>query len=385
MSSSSSIDEIVRDAFAQPVDDFGLPGVGWYFQLGVKASEGVYGRTTLEDNGEPLQVQHRWHWGSCAKALTATVIASLVDAQTFPEGWQTKVGDLVDTVKGSTVASATLLQLLQHRAGLEDLGADIEEQLRSQVGHLSASEQRCAYLDALVKRPLKLKPGEAFHYSNAGYILVSVAAEMSTRKPWEELVMDIVAKPLGLDSLGFGVPPRLEPGKGAPVGHDEAGAVSTLEDELWHRGSFSVHSTFTDWASFAKLHLAVLSGESSALKVLGISPASALLLQQPASPASEDEPRGASLEAPMGYAMGWQTVWEEPSDGALQPVSEPTGMLWHWGTNFSFMSGCFIQLSPPMILLASVNQGSALGRFATKTAFDAIIAKVQDIEVLKEG
>jgi len=360
----------------EPLESFGLPGVGWYLLLGDNGSEGAHGQTTLEEGGQPLQLQQRWHWGSGAKAMSATVIAALVDAQTFPAGWETKVGDIVNME--APLAAATLKQLLQHRGGVEDLEANVEERLRSQVGHLSSKEQRMAYVEELVKRPVKWQPGEAFHYSNAGYILISVAAEMCTKKTWEDLVLDMVAKPLGMDSLGFGLPPKLEPSLGAPQGHDEAGAVSTVEDEEWHRASFSVHSTLTDWASFAKLHLAVLRGDAHALQVLGISPESALLLQKPTSPAHESEPRQSSLEAPMGYAMGWQTVWEEPSDGTLQPVSEPTGMLWHWGTNFSFNSGIYIQSSPPMILIACVNSGSALARLACKTAFDAIIAKVQE-------
>ena len=48
------------------------------------------------EGAKHLSPFQRWHWGSCAKALTATVLASVVDEGTFLAGWDTRLGDILD-------------------------------------------------------------------------------------------------------------------------------------------------------------------------------------------------------------------------------------------------------------------------------------------------
>jgi len=241
---------------------------------------------------------------------------------------------------------------------------------KAAVVGMSFVEQRAAFARELAMSTLGCKPGEGFGYSNAGFALLSAAAEVAAKKPWEELVIERLAMPLGMTSFGFGVPPR-DAASGGALGHNEDGEVDETEDLPWHHASFSVHSTFHDWALFARMHLRALRGDCSALKVVGVGASSAALLHTPVSPAFLSE-MSRGPEKPMSMAMGWQCLWEEPSDGKPW-LAERTGILYHFGTNFRFNAGMYLCAEPPLLMLVASNSGSSLAKLAGRLALEAVI------------
>jgi len=334
---------------------------------------GASGTCRAEEGSARIGDEQKWHWGSCAKALSATVLASLVDAGQFEQGWDSPLGSILDSntlPPDCDLAAVTLQQLASHRGGVRvDLELAEEEELRKACAEMPVAEQRKAFVRKLAEKPLEHAPGKGYGYSNAGFVVLSAAAEASAKQPWEDLVVSRVTEPLGMTSFGFGSPP---PGEGGAVGHNEEGEVDETGDAVWNHGCFSVHSSLSDWARFARLHLRVLRGEGDALAALGVGPASAQVLQMPLSPAAVGEAcHGPKM--PLSMAMGWQCLWEETEEGQSVPAAS-TGVLWHFGTNFRFNSGVYLRADPPLLMLAGFNSGSMLARLGMRMAFEATIA-----------
>jgi len=164
--------------------------VGWRVEQGVDegrtVAHGTHGHESAREDAKPLSLIQKWHWGSCTKALTATVVAGLVDQGVFKSGWETQMGDLFSDLGGAADArfrSVTLRQLAAHRSGLQtDLEPAEEEALKVGEGSAAASTPpalRAAFLRKLAEKPLECEPGERFGYSNAGYAALSAAAEVA--------------------------------------------------------------------------------------------------------------------------------------------------------------------------------------------------------------
>jgi CubicO group peptidase (beta-lactamase class C family) len=214
---------------------------------------------------EPVTLQDRFAIASCAKAMSAMVIASLVEERKLD--WDRPVSR---TFPGESVHAAwdiiTLRDLLSHTAGLRD----------PLVAFLSAS-----YLDrgtlserrlSLAKKILRGKPHAARNdemvYSNIDYILAATIAEQATGRQWEQMVAERVFAPLGLHSAGFGPPGT--PGQiDQPWGHGRHRMlqIGTLGYSAFDPGARSadypalaspagyVHLTLQDWAKFVALNL----------------------------------------------------------------------------------------------------------------------------------
>jgi len=296
----------------------------------------------------------------------------LVQEGKFPHGWDTRLLEVLNDLGGADLGRVTLRELATHRAGVvHDLEPAVEESLASEVRRLTPVEARARFVRLLAQQPLVHKPGERFGpYSNAGYVVLSAAAEVAAGEAWEDLVRSRVAAPLSMHSLDFGIPPLV-------VGHDEDGVPRpNAEDPPWHHGSFSVHSTLSDWATFVRAHAASLSGKGKGLtQALGLDCAAVRVLHTPVSPAVEGEAFDGP-EGPEAYAMGWKCEWEEEDDSSSAPSArplKPTGILWHWGTNFLFNSGSYVNAEKELLILIASNSGSSLARLASRLAFESVI------------
>jgi len=312
-----------------------------------------------------------WHWGSCTKALTATLLAGAVDeGGHFSLGWDTSVGSIIPEFQNSQIAKITLKQLAHHRSGmLTDLEPEEETQFNAALEGQTNLAKRFAWAKKISEKSLLAPPGTQFCYSNAGYALLSVILETTLKKPYEDLIIDRIAKPLGLTTLRFGVPAGI-------TGYTEEGDPKPdYKDCVWNHASFSAHSTLQDWGKFASLHAQALKQHilpnptEFPLKIVSVG-ASSKLLHTPASPAFLTEPHGGS-EAPKCYAMAWYCQWDD-SKGE-QCLLEPTGILWHFGTNFLFNAGILIDLKHGLICCLASNSGSMMARLAMRLAFEEFI------------
>ena len=212
----------------------------------------------------PAQTTDLFHLGSCTKAMTATVIARMVEEgalkwnrpleKYFPD-WKEKIHPDYRRV--------TLKQLLCHRAGLPDNPSFV---LR--LKGLSAKEAESPALRLEVARAALAgapasAPGTKFAYSNTGYILAAAIAEKVTGKTWEKLMREKLFQPLNMTTAGFG-PPGDAQKIDQPWPHKTGlfGGVSPIapgdlgsDNPPFYASAGTVHCSLADWEKFTLLHL----------------------------------------------------------------------------------------------------------------------------------
>src|SRR6185436_4422279 len=97
-------------------------------------AQGVAG-VRKRGTAERITLDDRFHLGSCTKAMTATLVAMLVEEGKL--NWTTTLGELfADTVKPMhpTWEKVTLRQVLAHRAGLRHEPGGLAQVLNELVG-----------------------------------------------------------------------------------------------------------------------------------------------------------------------------------------------------------------------------------------------------------
>lgn len=232
--------EILKDA--------SIPAVGVVLiRHGQIADEAVAG-VRARDNPVPVRKTDLWHIGSDEKAMTATMIARLVERGTL--SWNTPLSRLIPQLSKSMrpeYRAVDLKELLSHRAGLQDLiDSDYYESLYrdSRPLHL----QRIDYVRMALSWPAAFPPGTDTKYSNRGTVIAALAAENATGRSYEELMRQEIFGPLGMRSVRFDPP---KPGELA--GHDGEMAKYGLhaDNPPVDAPAGEVRLTLDDWAKFA--------------------------------------------------------------------------------------------------------------------------------------
>lgn len=292
------------------------------------------------------------HLGSCTKAMTATVIAMLVEDGTL--SWDQTVGQSFPELGVSMHEQwrgVTIAKLLQHRGG-----APADLRFDGLWDRLCASndpppKQRMELVRAVVARNPEAPPGSKFIYSNAGYAIAGTVAEHAAARGYEELMQQRLFKPLEMTSAGFGAPGTADRND-QPRGHTEKG--KTIEPG---RGADNppaiapagtVHCSMEDWSKFLRLHLNAAMGEPRLLKDESFE-----RLQTPAG------------SGKMPYAMGWACFERAWADGAV---------LTHNGTNTMWFCAVWMAPSKGFAVMAACNQG---GKTAEKAVDEAAWTLVQ--------
>lgn len=209
----------------------------------------------------------QWHLGSDTKAMTAVIVATLVERGKLT--WETTLGqvfpELAPTARPEFRA-ITVTQLLTHHAGLP---ANLN------WGHIarsapSVTEQRLNALKKAASMKLASLPGTRFEYSNLGYTIAGSVAERVSGQPWEDLMREIVFKPLAMTSCGFGgvgTPGRID----QPWPHKENGKPTksngpAVDNPEVMGPAGTVHCSIADWSKFIVDQLRGEHGEGALLK-----------------------------------------------------------------------------------------------------------------------
>ena len=257
---------------ARAVEDAGLPGavLAWA-RLGEEPRIGVAGARAVGGR-EAIEPADRFHIGSITKSLTSTVLGALVEQGKL--NWRAKLRTLLPGVAmNEAFAEVELQHLVRHRAGIpQHLTFDDAEMARLNSLPGTPTEQRAAYVaEVLALDPLD----EGFYYSNAGYAIAGYIGEQASGRSWEQLVVEEVFKPLGLETCGIGWPAteeRLNQPRGHYGGRDGR-TVQGLDDfrlGAFMRPAGDVHCSVGDLARYGLAHLAGLSGEDGFLKAATI-------------------------------------------------------------------------------------------------------------------
>jgi D-alanyl-D-alanine carboxypeptidase len=215
----------------------------------------------------PVRTSSPFHLGSNAKAITATMVATLVEENRLR--WETTVLDVFPEWSGTLhpdYRGINLNDLFQHHAGLPPYNNATSPDMRRLPAGQSVKDVACFIL----QRPPAQKPGSGALYSNAGPAIAAVMAERVTGLSWEALIRDRIFTPLGIAG-GFGWPNAADPLQPSGHVHTWFGPIPTptfLIHALppFFRPAGDVHMCLPDYARFLRAHLNGLQGRDALLK-----------------------------------------------------------------------------------------------------------------------
>ena len=302
-----------------------------------------------------VTLEDQWHLGSDTKAMTATLIAKMVEQGQLK--WETTMAEVFPKLSPGfhdDMKKVTVLQLLCHRAGLP-ANLKLEKYLgESKVERLKAVKQELA-------NPPKTPPGSHFLYSNLGYIIAGAVVEKVTGKSWEKNMTEHLFKPLKMKHVGFGglgTPGKIDqPWSHTSLGFPVAKNGPTVDNPPVMGPAGRVHCTIQDWAKFVADQLRGARGESTILKN-----SSYKILQTPA--------------AGGDYALGWISVKRGWAGGAV---------LTHAGSNSMNYAVVWIIPKRGFAVLVCINQGGNVAKKASDDAVRALIAfQMKKIEAARK-
>jgi len=188
-----------------------------------------YGERCLGRPG-PVSPSTAFRIGSLTKSITAATAFALAERGDVDLDAPLGASVLGELGLGPALASASLRQLLDHRAGLGDMLPD--ESLRTRT----AAEQLTA-----LTRDVVAPPGTAWHYANGGYALVGAVIAHHGKASWSELVRREVLQPLAMATART----IADPTGDVACGHLPDGATWTAFDvrEDFDRFAFGVEAT----------------------------------------------------------------------------------------------------------------------------------------------
>ncbi len=273
-----------------------------------------------------------WHIGSDTKAMTATLIARLVDRGVL--SWDAPLSKLLPDLGPAmepAYRSVTLRDLLGHQAGLQ-ANLDMAALDASRNDRRPMHEQRLAYARLVLAQKPAYAPRTSNLYSNSGVVIAATVAEQATGLSYEELMRREVFEPLGMASAGFGPTHR-----GQPLGHDHGkprtGPDADNTPVLAPAGE--IHLSMMDWAKFA---IDQLKGERGDGKLLRIE--SYRLLHKEVRPGSD-------------FALGW--IVSPTLDGHDGPF------LTHAGSNTFWYAVIVLAPKTQSGVLVAANAGEDAG------------------------
>jgi CubicO group peptidase (beta-lactamase class C family) len=326
----------------------------------------------------PVQPGDLWHIGSNTKAFTATLLATYVAEGKL--AWDDTLAEVLpdlaaDMTEGA--ASATIADLLRHRAGLPS-DPPVVVMVRLQKEAARAGREG-AIVYALANANARPGPGEPGRYSNLGYMVAGVVAERLAARDggdtsWEELVAERVLTPLGIkeDEFGFGPPPIGDKTEAPqqPVGHAprrdrswEPRLPGNLADNPPAYGpAGTLHLTMEAWGRFCMAHARgddLADGERDAL---GLS--------------REDY---AELHRPVEtFAAGWLVARRGWARGADDPEATDGVVLTHNGSNTLWFATVWIAPERDAVLLAATNAATPMASVACDKAVGVVLGEMAD-------
>jgi CubicO group peptidase (beta-lactamase class C family) len=290
-----------------------------------------------------LQKDDQIHLGSDTKAMTAILVAQLVDEKklSFDDTMEQVFPELAPKMNPK-MRGVTIHQLLRHEAGLPH---DVDWSLIDATGKPMLQQRRMA-VEMALKEPPATEQGK-YSYSNVSFEILGAIVEKKRGKTWELEMRERLFNPLGMTSGGFGPPGAI--GKiDQPWGHIiTASVVTPVQGDnrpvLGPAGT--VHCSISDWGKFISL---VLDCENGRAKTI--------------SKATYDEliKRSDGGE----YAAGWLLASRDWAGGRT---------LTHAGSNGMWY--CVAWVAPKKnfaVLAASNSAGTGVGEACDEVASELI-------------
>lgn len=301
------------------------------------AGEAVRG-VRASDSADPVQSSDAWHIGSNAKAMTATLIARLVEQGRL--SWTATLAELLpDTPMREEYRTVTLADLLSHRAGLRDLDDTADAALLEAafVDTRALPVQRLAFA-AQVLNEAPIGPVRADSvYSNTGYVLAGAIAERATGRAYEDLMQTEVFQPLGM-TVVFG-PAR----RGDILGHRDGQPLTGLraDNPPLVAPVGAVKLSLRDWAAFA---IDQMAGEQGQGRLLS----------------ADSYRRLHQAQGETDAALGWGVRTDWPAEGPVRMISHAGSN----GYNYALIALLPDRLSG-VLIAANAGEGSSAAQQET--------------------
>ncbi len=169
-----------------------------------------------EGQSDTVNENSAYHIGSMTKAMTATMIATIVEDGLL--SWNSSILSVFPEMQGhipSKFGTVTLTQLLTHRGGIAPF-TELEHFLSVPEFSGTITEQRVSFSEWVIDQSDSSKIGK-YEYSNAGYVIAASMAEKVTGQSWETLMTNRLFHPLEITDFYFDWP--AENGRDEPWGH----------------------------------------------------------------------------------------------------------------------------------------------------------------------
>jgi D-alanyl-D-alanine carboxypeptidase len=186
----AALDRALKELVAM---EGGPPGVIAVVQRGQHREVHSFGVRNLKGD-LPMRARDHMRIASAAKAFSGAVALSLVSEDKL--SLQDTIGERLPELPKAWW-EVTLRQLLNHTSGIPDfsLEPDFQKALLASLTKAPPPEELLSFVE---DEDLLFDPGSEYHYSNSDNIVVALMAEAATGKSYEELLRELVYKPLGL-------------------------------------------------------------------------------------------------------------------------------------------------------------------------------------------
>lgn len=299
----------------------------------------------------PVTIDDRFHIGSDTKAMTALLVAMLLEEGKLR--WDTTLAETFPELAGEMdpgFRRITLMHLLSHTSGIStdnEAIFKVYSEAMSQDGNLD--EMRYWIVRQWSKRPLESDPGTKFAYANMGYTLLGAVIERVERKTWDEAITERIFLPLNLRTAGLG--PQSSLGTiDAPLGHTIvngrvkamlAGPNGDAPPIIGPAGI--VHMSILDFARWAGWN----AGEGKRGPLL-VKPETMRKLHTPVVSMAEKKDAAPGTPPDGKYALGWGEV---TVDGVPYPL------LHHGGSNSMNLAHVWIDTKRDLAIVLVTNIG----------------------------
>lgn len=330
-------DNVLFARLEQVFKDSKTPGaVGAIVRLGEPTRIGAFG-VRRAGHDEAMTPADLVHIGSDTKAMTAVLIARLVQAKKLR--WDSTVAEVLPSMARKLHADfrgVTVRQLMLHRGGLPANPANWFAFPSKEI-----HDRRLRIAKAAMSSKPVAQPGEKFIYSNLGIMIAGVMAEAATDATWEELMQRELFEPLGMQTASFGIPGTI--GKAdQPWGHTERSEGGFTPVQIDNDPALgpagTVHLSMADWAKFVAVFLRPQEepGEEPGEGDPFLTEESMAVLRG----------AGAGNDPTPGWGMGWMLV-DRPWAGGTA--------LTHTGSNTTWFANAWVAPEVGVAFLVAVN------------------------------
>ena len=223
------------------------PGISMAYANGERVEFYNQGQTQLA-SGKPVDEHTVYEIGSISKVFTTILLANEVLKGTM------KLDDPIAkylpesvTVPARNGKEITLKDLATHSSGLPRLPDNMDP---ADVNNPYADYTVTQLYDFISAYELPRDIGSAFEYSNLGMGLLGHILALYANKSYEQLMLETIAKPLGMNETGITLTPTMK--ANLALGHDDQIAVSSNWDLPTLAGAGAIRSSTSDMLKFMK-------------------------------------------------------------------------------------------------------------------------------------